>query len=42
LKAGPFSPGEGTTKQWYYYVTIALFTLFDKRLGKAQHVNPDV
>jgi len=27
--------------QWYYFETIALFTLFHKRLGKVRHVNPD-
>jgi len=25
-------------KQWYYYKTIALFTLFDTRLGKVQPI----
>jgi len=30
------------TKQWYYYETIALFTLFDKGLGKVPNVHPDV
>jgi len=29
-------------KQWHYYETIALFMLFDKRLGKVRHVYSDV
>jgi len=42
VKAGQFSHGKEITKQWNYYETIAPFTIFDKRLGKARHVNPDV
>jgi len=42
VKAGQFSRGKEQTKQWNYYETTASFTLFDKRLGKVQHVNPDV
>jgi len=39
---GQFSRGKETTKQWNYYETKALFTLFHKRLGKVRHVQPDV
>jgi len=39
---GQFSRGKEKMKQWNYYETIASFTLFDKRLGKARHVNPDL
>jgi len=42
VKAGQFSRGKEITKQWNYYDTIASFTLFNKRLGKVRHVNPDV
>jgi len=42
VKAGQFSRGKEMTKQWNYYVTIASFTLFHKRLGKDRHVNLDV
>jgi len=42
VKAEQFSRGKEITKQWNYYETIAPFTIFDKRLGKARHVNPDV
>jgi len=44
VKAGPgqFSRGKEKMKQWIYYETIASLTLFDKRLGKIRHVNPDV
>jgi len=42
VKAGQFSRGKEKTKLWNYYETIASFTLFDKRLGKVRHVNPDV
>jgi len=42
VKIGQLSRGKEITKQWYCYETIALFTLFDKRLGKGRHVNPDV
>ena len=42
VKAWQFSRGKEITKQWHYYETIASFTLFDKRLGKVRHVNPDV
>jgi len=42
VKAAQFSRGKEITKQWNYYETIASFTLFDKRLGKVRHVNPDV
>jgi len=40
--AGQFSHGKEKTKQWNYYETIALFTLFGKRLSKDRDVNPDV
>jgi len=42
VKAGQFSRGKEKTKQWNYYETITLFTLFDKRLDEVRHVNPDV
>jgi len=42
VKAGQYSRGKEITKRWNYYETIALFMLFDKRLGKVRHVNPDV
>jgi len=41
VKAAQFSRGKEITKQWNYSETIASFTLFDKRLGKVRHVNPD-
>jgi len=42
VKAGQFSRGKEIMKQWNYYETIASFTLFNKRLGKVRHVNPNV
>jgi len=42
VNAGQLSSGKEKTKQWNYYETIASFTLLDKRLGRARHVNPDV
>jgi len=36
VKTGQFSRGKEITKQWYCYETIALFTVFDKRLGKGR------
>ena len=41
-EAGQFSRGKERTKESNYYESIALFTLFDKRLSKVRHVNPDV